>query len=202
MAIFDVLAEGQAARTYHSGQMIYLQGTHPDYFYYLISGSVRSFISTQSGEERVLTIHRPGDLMGEASFFDECPRVTSAMALTDSRVVAVDRDRLNHIFSRHPDLALPMLQYLARTVRMLSDHVDSATLPASQRIARYLLSLPGAEGSPLSCTHESIGQAVGLSRVTVSRVLGSFAEHGLVRLSYRSVEIIRRTALERLAFPT
>lgn len=199
MAIFDILAEGQTPRSYQSGQMIYLQGTHPDCFYYLVSGSVRSFISTQSGEERVLTVHRPGDLMGEASFFDECPRVTSAMALTDSRVVTVTRDRLSSIFSRHPDLALPMLQYLARTVRMLSDHVDSATLPAGQRIARYLLSLTGG-GSPLTCTHESIGQAVGVSRVTVSRVLGDFANQGIVKLGYRSVTILRRADLKTAAY--
>lgn len=198
MVIFDVLAEGQTPRGYRAGQMIYLQGTHPDCFYYLLSGSVRSFISTQSGEERVLTVHRPGDLMGEASFFDECPRVTSAMALTDSRVVAVTRDRLSGIFSRRPDLALPMLQYLARTVRMLSDHVDSATLPANRRIARYLLSLSGSGGAPLPCTHESIGQAVGVSRVTVSRVLGDLSAQGIVKLGYRSVTILRRAALEEL----
>jgi CRP/FNR family transcriptional regulator len=200
MADFDTLAEGQQPRTYRAGQMIYLQGTYPQYFYYLSSGAVRSFISTQSGEERVLTIHRPGDLMGEASFFDECPRVTSAMALTDSQVIAVDRPQLSLIFSRHPDLAMPMLQYLARTVRMLSDHVDSATLPANQRIARYLLSLPGKEGAPLSCTHESIGQSVGVSRVTVSRVLGEFSAHGLVKLGYRSVTILRRDGLEALTY--
>jgi CRP/FNR family transcriptional regulator len=200
MADFDTLAEGQQPRTYRAGQMIYLQGTYPQYFYYLASGAVRSFISTQSGEERVLTVHRPGDLMGEASFFDECPRVTSAMALTDSQVIAVDRPQLSLIFSRHPNLAMPMLQYLARTVRMLSDHVDSATLPARERIARYLLSLPGKEGAPLSCTHESIGQSVGVSRVTVSRVLGEFSASGLVKLGYRSVTILRRDRLEALAY--
>lgn len=199
MVMFDILAEGQTPRSYQAGQMIYLQGTHPDCFYYLLSGSVRSFISTQSGEERVLTIHRPGDLMGEASFFDECLRVTSAMALTDSRVVTVTRDRLSSIFSRHPDLALPMLQYLARTVRMLSDHVDSATLPADRRIARHLLSLSDDNGSPLTCTHESIGQAVGVSRVTVSRVLGYFSDQGIVKLGYRSVTVLQRKALETLA---
>jgi CRP/FNR family transcriptional regulator len=114
-------------------------------------------------------------------------------------VIAVDRAQLNLIFSRHPDLAMPMLQYLARTVRMLSGHVDSATLPANQRIARYLLSLPGQEGESLVCTHESIGQYVGVSRVTVSRVLGEFSDRGLVRLGYRSVTILRRAELETLA---
>lgn len=200
MTTWSVLAEGQKPRIYHAGQMIYLQGTHPDCFYYLLSGSVRSFISTQSGEERVLTIHRSGDLMGEASFFDECPRVTSAMALTECQVFSVTRGRLDEIFSRHPELAIPMLQYLARTVRMLSDHVDSATLPADQRIARYLLSMSGEHTGPTSCTHESIGQAVGVSRVTVSRTLGLFSEMGLVKLGYRTITILDQDTLSGIAY--
>ena len=199
MSVWNTLAEGQTPRIYPAGQLIYLQGTHADHFYYLISGSVRCFISTKGGEERVLTIHRPGDLMGEASFFDECPRVTSAMAMTECRVIAVDRTQLNDIFSRHPELAIPMLQHLARTVRLLSAHVDSAALPAEQRIARHLLSLPGYPASPLSCTHESIGQAVGVSRVTVSRTLGDFARAGMIRCGYRSVTVTDSSALESLA---
>ena len=200
MSVWNTLAEGQTPRVYRAGQLIYLQGTHADQFYYLISGSVRSFISTRDGEERVLNVHRPGDLMGEASFFDECPRVTSAMAMTESRVIAVDRAQLNDIFSRHPELAIPMLQHLARTVRLLSAHVDSAGLPAEQRIARHLLALPGDGTSPLSCTHESIGQAVGVSRVTVSRTLGQFSRDGLIHPGYRSVVILDRDGLEELAY--
>lgn len=196
MNLWKIFEEGQTPRSYQAGQLIYLQGTVPEHFYYLISGSVRSFISTQSGEERVLTVHRSGDLMGEASFFDECPRLSSAMALTDCRVIAINRARLDEIFSRHPELAIPMLQHLARTVRTLSAHVDSATLPANQRVARHLLSLP----CEAHCTHESIGQSVGVSRVTVSRVLGSFADNGLVSLGYRSVSILDRDGLERIAY--
>lgn len=199
MNTWDILAEGQTPRIYSPGQLIYLQGTHPDHFYYLISGQVRSFISTQSGEERVLTVHRTGDLMGEASFFDQCPRVTSASALTECRVIAVDRARLNEIFSRHPDLALPMLRHLARTVRLLSAHVDSATLPAPQRIARHLLALPDSGGS-LPCTHEGIGQAVGVSRVTVSRTLSDFSARGIIRPGYGNLRILNRPALTQIAF--
>lgn len=197
---WDLLAENQRPRRYFSGQVIYLQGTFPHCFYYLISGTVRSFISTQTGEERVLAVHRSGDLMGEASFFDECPRVTSAMAVTDCQIVSVNRQRLNDIFSRHPELALPMLQYLARTVRMLSGHLDSAALPAKQRIVRHLLALsPEPDGKTISCTHEEIGQAVGVTRVTVSRVLGELAKEGLIRPEYRAVSVLRRDGLERLA---
>ncbi len=198
--LWDALAENQTPRRYCSGQLIYLQGTCPHCFYYLISGSVRSFISTQSGEERVLTVHRAGDLMGEASFFDECPRVTSAMALEDSLAVSIDRDRLNRIFHEKPELAVPMLRHLARTVHLLSDHVNSAALPARQRIARYLLTLPGGKnGKPLPCTHEEIGQAVGVSRVTVSRTLGEFSRGGLIQSGYGAIVILNYAALENMA---
>lgn len=200
MAEWDLLAEGRSPRKYRAGQLVYLQGASPDYFYYLVSGSVRSFISTQAGEERVLAVHRAGDLMGEASFFDGCPRVTSAMALEECRILTVNREQLDAAFQRHPELALPMLQYLARTVRILSDHVGASALPAQQRIARWLLNQPLADDGSIRATHEGIGQAVGLSRVTVSRVLGEFALQKLVELGYRSITVLNRVQLENLAF--
>ena len=200
MADWNLLAEGRSPRKYRAGQMVYLQGAHPDHFYYLISGSVRSFISSSSGEERVLAVHRAGDLMGEASFFDGCPRVTSAMAVEDCQILAIDRAQLDAAFQRHPELALPMLQYLARTVRMLSGHVGAASLPAQQRVVRWLLVQPAEENGTLKATHEGIGQAVGLSRVTVSRVLGELAALGLVELGYRAVTVLDSEGLEALAF--
>ena len=200
MAEWDLLADGRSPRKYRTGQLIYLQGTRPDCFFYLVSGSVRSFISSSSGEERVLTIHRAGDLMGEASFFDGCPRVTSAMALEECLILTVDQGQLDAAFQRHPELAMPMLRYLARTVRMLSDHVEASSLPAQQRIIRWLLDQPYTENGVIQATHEGIGQAVGLSRVTVSRVLGDLSDRGLVGLGYRIVTLTDKDALKDLMY--
>ena len=200
MAEWDLLMEGRIPRKYHAGQLVYLQGTHPDCFFYLVSGSVRSFISSSSGEERVLTVHRAGDLMGEASFFDGCPRVTSAMALEECLILTVDQGQLDAAFQRHPELALPMLRYLARTVRMLSSHVEASSLPAQQRVVRWLLNQPRAENGEIQATHEGIGQAVGLSRVTVSRVLGELSTRGFVSLGYRSVTLTGKDTLKNLIY--
>ena len=193
-----LLAQDQSPRTYAPGQLIYLQGTEADTFFYLLSGSARSYISSETGDERVLTTHRSGDLMGEAAFFDGCPRVSSAVAVTECRAVSIDRERLDRVLRAHPELALPMLQYLARTVRLLSDHVDGMSFrPADQRVARYLLSIPPEPNGALRCTHEEIGAAVGVSRVTVSRVLGDFDRRGWVSTGYKSLHILDRPALER-----
>ena len=201
MPIWDLLGESRRPRRYGPGQMIYLQGEMPSCFYYLQQGEARSFISLDSGEERVLAIHRSGDLMGEASFFDNCPRVSSAMTTEECLVFAIDRGQLDKIFLRHPELALPMLQYLARTVRILSRHVGSASLPAQQRIVRYLLDQPTDEQGQLHCTHEEIGQAVGASRVTVSRVLGQLDREGALQTGYGSVLLRNPERLRQMAEP-
>lgn len=189
MSIWDMLAEGRVPRIYQTGQFIYFQGAQPDCFYYLQSGSARSFISSTDGEERVIMVHRGGSLMGEASFFDQCPRVTSATALEECRVFAVNRQQLDEIFHHHPELALPMLQYLARTVRILSDHVDNASLPAEQRIVRFLLSQHEQPDGRILTTHEDIGQTVGVSRVTVSRTLGRLCRSGALETGYGYIRL-------------
>ena len=139
--------------------------------------------------------------MGEAAFFDGCPRVSSAVAVTECQVVSIDRERLDGVLRAHPELAIPMLQYLARTIRLLSDHVDGMSFhPADQRVARYLLTIPPESNGALRCTHEEIGAAVGVSRVTVSRVLGEFTRRGWLKTSYRALYLTVAAALRSFAF--
>ena len=197
--IWRPLAEGRIPQVYEPGRLIYLQDTQAEQFYYILSGTVKCFLSSGAGSERTLTLHHSGELIGEAAFFDRQPRVSSAIAVTRCELVSVDRQHLSEVFARHPDLAISMLEYLSRTIRLLSIHVDVTLLQADQRIARYLLSLaPEADGT-IRCTHEEIGAAVGVSRVTVSRVLGELTKAGAVSTGYRTLKIVNRSALRHMA---
>lgn len=180
------------------GFLIYLQGTEATCFYYLKEGRVKSFIQSEDGAERVLNLYEAGSLFGEASFFDELPRVSSAVALTFCQLVPIDRELVTQEIARNPELALAMMKYLARTVRLLSSQVDQmAFRPARWRVARYLLS-HAPEGGAIPCTHEDIAAAVSVSRVTVSRILNDFARRGWVELGYRSLTLREPDALNAL----
>ena len=184
---------------YPAGQLIYQQDTRAEFFYYLKFGRVKTFISSPDGNEKLRTVYNAGNLFGEASFFDRLPRVSSAMALTDCQILKIDRRMVTEAIAGDPEFALSMLNYLARTVRMLSAHVDDmAFLQADGRLARQLLSLaPGPDGW-ISCTQEELADAVSVSRVTVSRILGRFAKNGWLETGYRAVRLLRRDALEAL----
>lgn len=197
--LWTPLAEDRHPKSYAPGQLIYLQGAEAREFYYLMEGTARSFITSPGGAELMLTLHQPGSLMGEASFFDECPRVSSAVAVTPCRVVSVTKNQLDQVFQYHPELAYPMLRYLARTVRMLSDHVDDISFrPADQRLAAALANHAGHDGV-VRYTHEELGNAVGVSRVTVSRTLARFAAKGWLERRYGTVKVLDRAALESFA---
>jgi len=196
--IWAAFAQSRPAVRCSPGYLIYLQDTRATCFYYLKSGRVKSFIQSEDGAERVLNIYSAGNLFGEASFFDELPRVSSATALTICEVVPIDRELVTQQFARDPDLALSMVKYLARTVRLLSGQVDQmAFRPAQWRVANYLLTLSPAFG-PVLCTQDDIAAAVSTSRATVSRVLGEFARQGWVELGYRAVKLLRPERLREL----
>ena len=188
--IWEAFAKSRPPVRCSTGYLIYLQDTEATCFYYLKSGRVKSFIQSEDGAERVLNVYTAGNLFGEASFFDELPRVSSAVAVVPCEIVPIDRELVAQEFARDPELALAMMKYLARTVRLLSGQVDQmAFRPARWRVANYLLTLAGRDGV-VSCTQEDVAAAVSVSRVTVSRVLGEFARQGWVELGYRTVSLL------------
>ena len=192
--IWEAFAQGRPPVRCSPGYLIYLQDTQATCFYYLRSGQVKSFLQSEDGGERVLNIYHGGSLFGEASFFDGLPRVSSAVALTPCQIVPIDREQVTQEFVRDPELALAMMKYLARTVRLLSSQVDQmAFRPARWRVASYLLS-PGS----LTCTQEDIAAAVSASRVTVSRILNEFAQKGWIRLGYRKIVLLQPVRLKEL----
>ena len=182
-----------------AGHMIYLQGSLATCFYYLKRGRVKSLIQSEDGGERVLRIYQEGAIFGEASFFDELPRVSSAVAMTFCEVVPIDRELVAQEFARDPGLAMSMIRYLARAVRLLSGQVDDmAFRPAAQRLAGYLLGLCQGDGR-VPCTQEEIAAAISASRVTVSRALSELSERGWVTTGYGSVRVVDRAALEEFS---
>ena len=191
-------AEGRPAVRCSPGHLIYLQDTEATCFYYLKKGRVKSFIQSADGAERVLNLYRAGSLFGEASFFDELPRVSSAIALTPCELVPIDRELVTQAVATDPELAMSMLKYLARTVRLLSGQLDDmAFRPVPWRLARFLLSYAD-QLSLVRCTQEEIASSISASRVTVSRALNQFARKGLLTLGYGEIRIRNPDGLKRL----
>ena len=69
-----------------------------------------------------------------------------------------------------------------------------------KRLASFLIEESILENSPsLKITHEKIANHMGTAREVVTRMLRYFQSEGMVKLTRGAVEIVDKTALERLA---
>lgn len=188
-------------RTYEKNTVLYTQGETAKEFFYLKKGRVRIFITSENGMEKTLATIGKGTVLGEAAFFDEKPRVSSAMTISKSEIIAIHKEKLKEFIRSNPEIAMALLRMQAQTIRMLSAQVDSITfLQADSRIARFLLQSAVLHDGEwvVQATHEEIASVIGTSRVTVSKIVNAFAEKGILRTGYRKIILLSPERLEQL----
>lgn len=180
------------------GSIIYHQGDKARCFYYLKKGRVKVVMTSADGMEKTLSTASAGEILGEAAFFDKMPRISSAYALTNIEVISVDEAKLLSLIKDNPKLALELLEIQATRIRQLSSQIDAITfMKADGRIAGLLLQ--SASSNIVNYTHEEIAGIVGVSRVTVSKILNRFKREGLLKTDYGKIVLINTVELKRIS---
>jgi CRP/FNR family cyclic AMP-dependent transcriptional regulator len=96
---------------------LFQAGDPGDSLFIVREGEIELFIKDTTGQKIVLTTAQPGDMFGELAMLDTGPRTATALALTESEVLVLDRDDLVLLFQRKPEAALHMLAALSGLTR-------------------------------------------------------------------------------------
>jgi CRP/FNR family transcriptional regulator len=202
--LFTVIDKIGSLQRYKKNEIIYLQDDSAQTFYLIKSGRVRQFFTGLNGNELTVKILGANKIFGEASYFSRTPRVTSANALTDVELLAIDLQRLLPFLIEHPNLVAEILDMMAQTIRLFSIQVYSmAFLSADKKVAHILVQL-GAyfkkeeteRHYAIDYTHQDIAELIGIARVTTTKELKKFEKLGWISLAYRNIQILDETALK------
>jgi CRP/FNR family transcriptional regulator len=186
------------------GERLFSEGDTGDKLYIILSGKIKLTKSAPDGRENLLSVHGPGEMFGELSLFDPIPRTSSATAVTNAELAGVAHDDLRTWLSTRPEVAMHLLQALAKRLRRINEvKADLVFTDVPGRVAKALLDLaerfgqPGPGGIQVNhdLTQEELAQLVGASRETVNKALADFAARGWLQLAAKSVLI---TDVERL----
>ncbi|MGI8919525.1 MAG: DUF1003 domain-containing protein [Pyrinomonadaceae bacterium] len=96
---------------------LFQAGDPGDSLFIVRVGQIELFIKDTAGQKIVLHTAEPGDMFGELAMLDYGARTATALALTDSDVLVLDRDDLILLFQRKPEAALHMLASLSALTR-------------------------------------------------------------------------------------
>ena len=106
------------------GATIIHEGTTGSYAYLILSGSVE--VSKQVGEEKlVLSRLAKGNIFGEMSLVDDKPRSATIVALEDTEVRVITRDRFESMLEQNPRAVIPLLKQVFQRVRYLNQMVTA-----------------------------------------------------------------------------
>jgi CRP/FNR family cyclic AMP-dependent transcriptional regulator len=134
------LARTCSSRALGSGETLFEEGTPCTRLFVIASGRIEIRQTSLRGREQVFHTEQPGAALGEAPLFDGGGYIGSAVALETTRVLSLPRARLITLCRTHPEVALAMMETLARRVRRFAGIVsDLAFRPVPERLARYLI---------------------------------------------------------------
>ena len=103
--------------TIPAGHTLFQAGDPGDSLFIVREGTIELFIKDTAGQKIVLTVAECGDMFGELAMLDSGPRTATAVALTESEVLVLDREDLVLLFQRKPEAALHMLASLSGLTR-------------------------------------------------------------------------------------
>ena len=206
--IRDRVEQDRATHVFRRGQVIFFAGAPAHALYVVRSGRVKVFRTRRGGEEQVLRLLGPGEMLGYRPLLANEPYVASAEAVEDSTLCIIPAATLREVLHEQPATALELLAKLARELRLSEDlMMDLLHHPVRQRAARLLLMLlednrRAVEPEVLQSHHlrrQDMARMIGTTPETFSRVLREFAQRGIVALARDRIRIRDQALLQAVA---
>jgi len=190
-----LLATGTREIRLDKGQILFQKGAMLDGFYVVIYGRIKLAFSSPQGQEKVVSIVAPGQSFGEAVVLMERPTPVLSQGLEDSRLLLILKQSLFAAIDHDSAFARRMLAGLSIRLHGLITDVENYSLrSATQRLIGFLLQLAGASTGntaelELPASKQVIASRLNLTPETLSRVLHSLSESGLIRVSGRHIAV-------------
>ena len=189
-----------------AGTKLIEEGDGNDKLYIVQTGWLHASHRLVQGGRQILRFHYPGDLMGTSSVA-WAQAVHTLTAVYDCVVAELSKTNLGRLFREQPRLAGLLYAMAAAENVALSDRLTSmgrmdgvgrlSTLFLDM-LARLRVTAGGVVDSfELPLTQTDLGDAVGLTKVHVSRTLSRMEQDGLIERRGRRLRIVQEETMIR-----
>ncbi len=197
----------QRRRPVARGEFLYRSGDPFRSLFCVRAGSIKTYATTEKGQEQVTGFHLPGEMIGLEGISNRV-NVTDAVALETSSVCEIPYQSLREISAEVPQLLHQIIHLTSQEVmhcQTLTTLVSKKS--AEERVAALLLSLSerfagrgfSATDFYLSMSRHDIGNFLGMAVETVSRVFTRFDNEGLVTVRRKHIKLHDPARLRELA---
>jgi CRP/FNR family cyclic AMP-dependent transcriptional regulator len=205
--LFDQLAPAQVdelernarCRDFNRRELIYAPDEPSLNVLLLLRGRVKIKNITPDGKETILAFIEEGEIFGELALLDDELRQEFAEAVEISRVAVIPRDNLLGLMGQRPDLALSITKLVGLRRRRVENRLRNVLfLSSRERMVRLIFELVESHGARvganeaeirLRLSHQELASLIGVTRETVTVVLGELQGARLIRVRHRRIGV-------------
>jgi len=189
-------------------QVLFSEADTSDHVYLVLEGTVKLSVNSTGGRRLILGLATNGEFVGLASLLCGRPQETTAETVYTSKLASVARNDFLNFLLRHPDAYQVVCEELSRELNKACEQLRTVVLSSSapKKLARLLLDWSKSGQTTemgarfrFCMTHEELGECIGASRETVTRVMTTFRSKKLVMLNGSTLTIPNPSALEHFA---
>lgn len=184
------------------GDVLFRQGEFPKGTYWLISGKVKIFQETLTGQRQTLYIYSDGDIIAYRQLIAEEANPVSAVLLEDATVGLIPSETFRELLNASPFFARNILTALAREFSIWMNRTTVFTqFSVRRRLILALLILyeqyrrSGSPPGVVTMTRTELSEYVGASLETVVRILNTLKANNLVNIHGRRILLPNPIAL-------
>jgi len=189
---------------YHAGETIFKQGTSFTHSVCILEGLVKVYIESENRKKFILSMMRPGDMIGSPGMFIDNRHYFSAVAVEDTLACHVERRVIEEVIKSNNLFAVEMLK--RAHMRDVNNFQKFESLTQKQmpgRVAEVILYLFRAvyKSNPLilTITRQDIADMASITKEGTIRVLKDFKDAGLITLNGNELKILNEKALESIS---
>lgn len=199
---------GSTAESVERGKTIFFPGDPAERMYLLRRGAVRLSRVYESGEEITVALLRENSIFGVLSLLtgQKSDRFYHSVAFTRVEMVSAPAASVRRAIEQDARVGLLLLQGLSSRILQTETMIETLThRDMSSRLVSFLLVLcrdfgvPGSQGITidLKLSHQAIAEAIGSTRVTITRVLGDLRSAGLLEIDRKRITVFDPLALAK-----
>mgnify|MGYP006223271365 FL=1 len=209
-SLMDVIRdlEGASTELVERSKTMFFPGDPAERVYLIRRGAVRLSRVYESGEEITVALLRENSLFGVLSLLTghRSDRFYHAVAFTRVEMVTAPASSVRAAIEADTGVGLRLLQGLSSRILQTETMIETLThRDMSSRLVSFLLVLCRDFGVPddqgitidLRLSHQAIAEAIGSTRVTITRLLGDLRQSGLVQIDRKKITVLDPIALAK-----
>jgi CRP/FNR family transcriptional regulator, cyclic AMP receptor protein len=195
----ELLALG-STRRFRAGDTLLHEGVLGTYVLALAEGRVIITKASPDGEEMIMAIGDPGEILGDMTVLDQSPRSATVTALTQCTTHVLSSEQFRLIINRHAAVEIMARHAFVRMREAELARFEMSTLPVAQRLACAMVRLMTRSSDwRIELSQDQLARLVGASRNTIVGALGELRARGVIKTSRRRLMVTDPQLLLELA---